>query len=91
MVADSRYCSSPPGRSTSNTAICVADNGVGFDSRHAKRLFQPFERLHDAREFEGFGIGLATAARIIRRHGGRIWASSEPGEGAQFFVALPDA
>jgi light-regulated signal transduction histidine kinase (bacteriophytochrome) len=67
----------------------VKDNGVGFDPIRAEQLFTMFERLHDLREFDGYGIGLANVCRLVHCHGGRVWAHGEVERGASFFFSLP--
>ncbi|QGX39057.1 sensor histidine kinase [Permianibacter aggregans] len=72
------------------TRFLIQDNGVGFDSSYAQRLFQPFYRMHKDSEFPGTGIGLATVARIVYAHGGQVGASATPGGGAMFWFSLPN-
>jgi signal transduction histidine kinase len=73
----------------SQVTIIIEDNGIGFNEKHAERIFQPFQRLVGKSEYEGSGMGLAICRKVVERHGGSITATSTPGDGTKFIVTLP--
>ena len=72
-----------------NVGLCIRDNGIGFDMKHHERIFEIFQRLHRSEDFAGTGVGLALVRKAMQRMGGRVWAESEPGQGAAFHVEFP--
>jgi light-regulated signal transduction histidine kinase (bacteriophytochrome) len=70
------------------SVFCIKDNGAGFIGQNDEKLFTPFKRFHSDYEFDGIGIGLAIAKKIIDKHKGTIWADSQPGKGAAFYFTL---
>jgi light-regulated signal transduction histidine kinase (bacteriophytochrome) len=72
-----------------NKAFFIRDNGIGFDMQYHDKIYQVFQRLHLPEEYEGTGIGLAIARRVVERHNGKMWAEAKPDQGALFYMQLP--
>lgn len=77
-------------QTTNERMLWIQDNGIGFDADQREKLFGLFERLHNAQDYEGTGVGLAIVKMVVEKHGGRVWAESSPGKGSTFFLAFPD-
>jgi light-regulated signal transduction histidine kinase (bacteriophytochrome) len=88
--ADARIEVASSAQEEQQPAFSVRDNGVGFDMAYADKLFEPFQRMHDANDYPGTGVGLAIVRRIITRHGGHVWAHAESGRGAVVTFTVPD-
>jgi light-regulated signal transduction histidine kinase (bacteriophytochrome) len=88
-VAKIKIAVEPGLADNSNVVLSIEDNGLGFDMQHKDKIFDMFQRMHNQKDFEGTGIGLANVKRIIQRHGGSVWAEGELNKGAKFYISLP--